>query len=138
MSHEQLVEYEKEREQTTVGTFARLDASEECMVRGERSAVELWLTDAGTMAEDFRVTRQLFLADRVSPSGKAFLKHAHVMILETDMGDMRTVLVRNIPWCGCSEGAKASHEGSRQGRARHRNQYGGKTTKGARYELLRH
>lgn len=65
MTREQLIEYEKNREQATITTFARLDASEESMLRGERQAVLMWLADAGTLVEEFRVTRQLFTSDRV-------------------------------------------------------------------------
>jgi general transcription factor 3C polypeptide 3 (transcription factor C subunit 4) len=65
MTREQLVEYEKNREQATIATFARLDASEESMLQGERRAVLMWLADAGTLVEEFRVTRQLFTSDRV-------------------------------------------------------------------------
>ena len=65
MTREQLVEYEKNREQATITTFARLETSEESMLRGERQAVLMWLADAGTLVEEFRVTRQLFTSDRV-------------------------------------------------------------------------
>lgn len=68
LTRDQLVEYEKSREQATVATFARLHASETSMLEGDRPAVQLWLADAGGLVEDFRVMRQLFQSDRVSLS----------------------------------------------------------------------
>lgn len=38
------------------------------MLQGDKRAIQLWTNDAGTLVEDFRVTRQLFLTDRVSRS----------------------------------------------------------------------
>lgn len=66
ISREQRNEYERQREKTTLATFARLDAAEDTMLQGDRRSIQLWLSDAGTLVEEFRVTRQLFLTDRVS------------------------------------------------------------------------
>lgn len=98
MTREQLMEYERSREHTTVATFARLDASEESMLHGDRRAIQLWLADAGSLVEDFRVTRQLFLSDRVSVS-------TCTTIPELEASTAYPVC--EIPWSGRGTASKA-------------------------------
>lgn len=99
MTREQLVEYEKGREQATIVTFARLDASEESMLQGERRAVLMWLADAGTIVEEFRVTRQLFTSDRVREQS----------IIRPYCGSLISfhAQVCDIPWYHCPETSEA-------------------------------
>lgn len=66
MTREQLIQFEKDREQIVVSTFARLEACEEAMVLGDRNAIVVWLADAAKLTEGFRVTKPLFMSDRVS------------------------------------------------------------------------
>jgi hypothetical protein len=66
MTREQLRTFERQRQETVESAFAKLDACEIEMLRGERGAVQTWLDEAGTLVEDYRVTRPLFTVDRVS------------------------------------------------------------------------
>lgn len=66
MTREQLRAFERQRQEAVENAFAKLDACEEAMLRGEMAAVKAWLDEAGTLVEDYRVTRPLFTVDRVS------------------------------------------------------------------------
>jgi hypothetical protein len=65
MTREQLRVFERHRQEAVEEAFEKLDACEEAMLRGEKVAIQFWLDQAGTLVEDYRVTRPLFTVDRV-------------------------------------------------------------------------
>ena len=73
ISKDQLRAYEQVRQEQTLATFEKLDRTEEDMLAGNANAIHAWLSDCSDLVEEFRITRQLFTADRVRPLSRTGL-----------------------------------------------------------------